>query len=199
MPSHHLISDPYLHEPKGISTANEGMVYVSDGSGSGQWVNWPFGKAFYQHSATGQVITPTPSLIEIDGQGSDTQVTQLPREIRGSGNLWDEINNKLTPIRLNDVYQVRLDLPITLETGTPGELAIQFEAGATSGITNVVATKYTKLGRSTPYETSFDVSLGILTPSIFANGVRIFASVDTGSITIGAPSVFIVKTGDGVL
>lgn len=199
MPSHHLISDPYLHEPKGISTANEGMVYVSDGNGSGQWVNWPFGKALYQHSTTGQVITSTPSLIKIDGQGANTQVTQLPREIRGSSNLWDGTTNKLTSIRLNDVYQVRLDIPITLETGSPSELAIQFEAGATPGITNVVATKYFKLGRATPYETSFDVSLGILTPSIFANGVRVFASVDTGSITIGAPSVFITKIGDGVL
>ena len=34
---HSVIQDPYIHEPKGASTALAGTVYVSNGAGSGSW------------------------------------------------------------------------------------------------------------------------------------------------------------------
>lgn len=34
---HSTITDPYLHEPKGIAAATISKVYVSDGAGSGTW------------------------------------------------------------------------------------------------------------------------------------------------------------------
>lgn len=37
MPEHVTITDPNIHEPKGISTALENQVYVADGAGSGEW------------------------------------------------------------------------------------------------------------------------------------------------------------------
>jgi len=36
--NHNSLTDPELHEPKGISTALAGQIYVADGSGSGDWV-----------------------------------------------------------------------------------------------------------------------------------------------------------------
>lgn len=39
--NHASISDPYLHEPKGISTAEENTVYYANGSGSGTWGKLP--------------------------------------------------------------------------------------------------------------------------------------------------------------
>lgn len=36
---HSAIADPYRHEPKGISTAVDGAIYVADGAGSGSWTN----------------------------------------------------------------------------------------------------------------------------------------------------------------
>lgn len=36
--NHNTLTDPYLHEPKGISTALHGQIYVADGAGSGTWV-----------------------------------------------------------------------------------------------------------------------------------------------------------------
>ena len=38
---HNTISDPEIHEPKGISTAVADKVYMSDGSQSGSWVYPP--------------------------------------------------------------------------------------------------------------------------------------------------------------
>lgn len=35
--NHSALSDPHLHEPKGVSTANANEVYVANGSGSGVW------------------------------------------------------------------------------------------------------------------------------------------------------------------
>jgi len=35
--NHSSLTDPYLHEPKGVAAAASGEVYVSNGSGSGAW------------------------------------------------------------------------------------------------------------------------------------------------------------------
>ena len=41
---HNAITDPDIHEPKGIAAATEGKVYVSDGASSGTW-KYPPAKA----------------------------------------------------------------------------------------------------------------------------------------------------------
>lgn len=38
MPEHVNITDPNIHEPKGVATATSGEVYVANGTGSGAWV-----------------------------------------------------------------------------------------------------------------------------------------------------------------
>ena len=35
---HNLITDPNIHEPKGVASAASGKVYKADGTGSGTWV-----------------------------------------------------------------------------------------------------------------------------------------------------------------
>lgn len=35
---HSAITDPDIHEPKGVAAATAGEVYVADGAGSGDWV-----------------------------------------------------------------------------------------------------------------------------------------------------------------
>jgi hypothetical protein len=37
MPEHSVITDPNIHEPKGVAAASAGQVYVANGSGSGVW------------------------------------------------------------------------------------------------------------------------------------------------------------------
>lgn len=36
---HSTLTDPYLHEPKGIAAANAGEAYIADGLGSGDWTD----------------------------------------------------------------------------------------------------------------------------------------------------------------
>lgn len=35
--NHSTLTDPYLHEPKGVASASSGNVYVANGAGSGVW------------------------------------------------------------------------------------------------------------------------------------------------------------------
>lgn len=42
MTLHSALTDPELHEPKGISTAQSGEAYMADGAGSGSWVVPPY-------------------------------------------------------------------------------------------------------------------------------------------------------------
>ena len=37
--NHSTLTDPYLHEPKGVASASVGKVYVANGSGSGTWTS----------------------------------------------------------------------------------------------------------------------------------------------------------------
>jgi len=37
--NHSTLSDPYLHEPKGVASASSGDVYLANGSGSGAWTS----------------------------------------------------------------------------------------------------------------------------------------------------------------
>lgn len=37
MPEHVSITDPEIHEPKGVAAANSGEVYIADGAASGDW------------------------------------------------------------------------------------------------------------------------------------------------------------------
>lgn len=37
--NHSTLTDPYLHEPKGVAAATNGSVYLANGAGSGAWVH----------------------------------------------------------------------------------------------------------------------------------------------------------------
>lgn len=61
--AHKNLTDPQLHEPKGISAANEGTVYVANGTGSGVWQALPFSALDYSKQS---VTAFTYNLIDID-------------------------------------------------------------------------------------------------------------------------------------
>ena len=77
--NHSSLTDPYLHEPKGVASANANEVYVANGSGSGVWKpHHHFVGAYlafdattpaYTHAATTSptVIDPTLATSVADG------------------------------------------------------------------------------------------------------------------------------------
>jgi len=62
--AHKNLTDPQLHEPKGISAADGGAVYVADGVGSGVWQALPFSALDYTPISTEDITGYTT--IDID-------------------------------------------------------------------------------------------------------------------------------------
>lgn len=198
MPIHSNLSDPELHEPKGVSTATAGRTYVSDGSGSGSWLHVPTGWGYYQHSGSAQSVATTDVKLLINGSGTLTNTNYLPREIRGTGHLWSTASSKLTPIRLGDAYTVRLDLPVTARSAA-AEATLSLDIGGGATPTSVILPKFLNVGKTAPFTLSLDIPLVVLTNTTLLNGIQFFLKVDAGSIDITNPSVTITRIHSGNL
>jgi len=73
------------------------------------------GWGYYQDAESSpatQSITSTASKLQIDGAGVDSDSSFLPREIRGSSELWDTTNDNIIGINAGDAYYTRIDLEI---------------------------------------------------------------------------------------
>lgn len=196
MPLHSVITDPDLHEPKGISTASQGRVYVSNGAGSGSWLHIPSGWGYYQHNGLAQTFNTTDAKLLINGLGILTNSTHLPREIRGTSQLWSTVDNKITPIRVGDSYTVRLDLPITARSAA-NELTVSLDIGGGATPTTVILPKFVGVGKTAPFTVSVDIPLVVLTSTTQLNGIQFFLKVDSGSIDVTNPSITIIRTHSG--
>ncbi len=54
---HRNISDPDLHEPKGVATAAANTAYVANGSGSGTWRRMAQGSVYFENISTPYTLT----------------------------------------------------------------------------------------------------------------------------------------------
>lgn len=196
MPLHSTLTDPNIHEPKSASTATVGKVYVSNGSGSGSWLHVPTGWGYYQDSSSAQTFNTTDAKLTINGSGALTNTSHLPREIRGTGQLW--ASNKITPIRVGDAYSVRLDLPVTART-TAAELTISLDIGGGDTPSTVILPIYVNFDKTAPFTLSMSIPLTVLSSTTQANGIQFFLKVDAGSIQITNPSITIIRTHSGNL
>lgn len=195
---HSALTGAELHEPKGAAAASEGMVYRANGAGSGAWTYLPSGWENAKDDSGAQAFTSTPALLSIDSAGATSDVTQLPREIRGVTTLWDPVGNRIAPITEGDAYELRLDLPVTAESGSPTELTIELDiqAGSTYGGAIKIVERFAGTGRSTPYNISvgFPVFCGA---TFFANGGQFWVYSDTGTVTVTNPGIVIARIHAG--
>ena len=121
---HSNLTDPNLHEPKGISTATADQVYISNGSASGNWrdVNRLPGTGWGQYSNsvyTGTTylnITSTGVVLPFD---TNVNVTQLPITLTGStSSLMDLTTERLLFVSAGDIHSITLSFFIATETGS---------------------------------------------------------------------------------
>jgi len=187
---HNALTDPNLHEPKGVAAATAGKCYVSNGAGSGTWKYIPTGWGYYKDNSSAQTIGSTAVKLSIDGAGSTTSTVYLPYEIRGTGNLWNTTTDKITPINIGDAYDVRLDLPVTGKSGTPAIVTLELDIGGGGTPTIVVVELDTPTSKTPPYNISIAFPIFCLT-TFNTNGGQIFMHTDTGSIDVTAPGIFI--------
>lgn len=106
---HSALTDPNIHEPKGVSSAAAGKVYVANGAGSGSWL-YPSGHAYADMyitgSSTAQTLSAASAKAKLNPTGAWTangfQATTI-----------DATNGQIT-VATGGVYQ--LDFWIVFET-----------------------------------------------------------------------------------
>jgi hypothetical protein len=72
---HFAITDPNIHEPKGIASATAGKVYTANGSGSGTWLlpaGHAYGELYIQGGATAQALAAASALAKLNPTGEWT-------------------------------------------------------------------------------------------------------------------------------
>lgn len=65
--AHKNLTDPQLHEPKGIAAASANTVCVANGSGSGSWISLPF--SYLNYSA--------PAVVDVSGYQAVGTITNV--------------------------------------------------------------------------------------------------------------------------
>ena len=119
---HSLIPDPLRHEPKGISSAASGAVYVANGSGSGTWTN-----------RKSIAVEPVYGIMHLSENTTATSVATAETFVQVAGSFTTGVRfdpdfsaNYLT-VNHNAVYAVHLDL-VFVQTGANSEV-YQFATG----------------------------------------------------------------------
>jgi len=190
--THSSLTDPYLHEPKGAAAASDGQVFIADGAGSGAFAFTPTGWGHYKDDAAAQTFNTTAAKLSIDGAGSSSESGYLPLDIRGSAELWDTTNDKITPVAVGDQYDLRIDLPVTGKTGSPTLLTLELDISGAASPTTVIVSRDISTSKTPPYTIS--VGFPIFTLSSFVtNGGQLFFKTDTGTVDITAPAILVAR------
>jgi hypothetical protein len=193
MPEHSTITDPYLHEPKGVASTQQGKFYVANGAGSGTWKYLPTGWGSYTDNAGDQIFDTTATKLLVNKLGASLE-TKLPWAIRGVGTLLS--SSKLTPVASGDSYVVRVTLPVTAKSGTPKTILITADIGTGTTISIPISVEESAVTRTPPYTNTANFLL-FTADTAFANGVQFFVNTDVGSITVTNPSIFISRISAG--
>jgi hypothetical protein len=193
---HSSLTGTALHEPKGVASASNKMVYIADGAGSGAWTYFPTGWEHSKDNASAQTFNTSAAQLSIDGAGSASQKSYLPPAIRASGALWNTTDDAITPIALGDAYSVRVDLPITAKSGSPNTILVQLDIGGTGSPSVVIVNESIAVPGSVPYTLTLSYPL-FVGATFLANGCEIFLSTDTGTVGITAPAITIIRDHAG--
>lgn len=106
---HSVLTDPQLHEPKGVSTAASGKVYVANGSGSGAWqfiAGHSYGDLYITASSVSQTLSAASALAKLNPTGAWTA--------NGYQNITPSAANGQFTITQAGIYQ--LDFWVVFET-----------------------------------------------------------------------------------
>lgn len=145
-----------------------------------------------------QTFTTTPAKLQIDGGGSASNSSYLPREIRGSAELWDTTNDKITPIDVGDTYDCRVSIRVTSKTGTPNVVILKLDIGGSASPTNVILEAPLNAGKTAPFTLTYSFPIFCLSTFI-ANGGQVFLETDIGSVTVSTRSIFLQRNFKGDL
>ena len=187
---HSTLTDPNLHEPKGIAAASADQVYRSNGSGSGTWTNanrlpgtgWGQYTNTTYTGTTALAISTTEVLVPFT---TDAVVTQLPINYAGTtSSLMDLATEKLLFVTSGDLHAVTLTYKIYSTSGSPATMDLNMY-GSSDGTTYA-----TLLGSTTVNLTKgagqviTQTSLFPVNSNMVSYGAKIYLVTNTGTANI---------------
>ena len=110
---HAVLTDPQLHEPKGVSTAASGKVYRANGSGSGVWVfpsGHAYGELFIDNGVTAQTLPAASAKAKLNPTGEWTT--------NGNANVTLSAANGTITILQGGEYQLNFWVSFTTASAT---------------------------------------------------------------------------------
>lgn len=137
MAEHNTLTDPQLHEPKGIATADTDQIYIANGAGSGAWTTPPYttldlGVWDYNDAATSTTpialtLANTDYELTNDGAGTFTNTTYKLVDV---GDIWNVSTNRFdwSGLSLGDTVDIRTDITWT-SSGANQTLTLSLELG----------------------------------------------------------------------
>jgi hypothetical protein len=191
--SHSTLTDPYLHEPKGVGTATAGYTYRSNGAGSGAWEKIQ-GFSQYEDSRT-TVGSPTMTIAtgvrtQIINDGGALTLERPPSDATAS--LWNTTTNKHVPIALFDTYDIRLGFNAEDYSGTDPYLRCELDIGGGLGVIFSQTIPLLKSGVEQACIFAFPVFTG--TTYIVNGGTFYLTYVGTAPCNIFDTSILISRT-----
>jgi hypothetical protein len=137
MTEHVNLIDPYIHEPKGVTTAEAGSTYVADGNGGGAWVDHIVGtvsQGVYNYEDVTTATTPialTLADTEYELTNDAAGVQSYTKGLDGLDSMWDEVTNRIIftegdVLAVGDTVDFRLDV-IAETTTVNTSLTIELE------------------------------------------------------------------------
>lgn len=170
-----------------ITDKNQAVRFVSNGT------NWDIlsphninGWAIYDDLAsttTAVSVNNQKKQIEIDGLGTTTETTYLPV---GISSLWDSVSNKITPAKLGDAYDIRVDFKV--DPGTINDYANFILDIGTDLAPNPIVNRsitFKKTGIS-----SFSIGFPMASIAEFmTNGGRLFIDTSVSGSTIDVSDI----------
>ncbi len=199
---HSSLTDPNLHEPKGISTASANQLYLSNGSGSGTWTNanrFP-GTGWGKYTNTTYVgttalaVSTTPVLLPFT---TNDNVSQLPISLTGTtSSLMNLSTETLQFVAAGDLHSITLTMEVYSTSGTPVTMDITlFGSSDGSSYATLLGETTVNLAKGAG-QVITESSLFPVTSDMVSHGARIYVTTNTGTailINIGLISARVHK------
>lgn len=163
---HKDLTDDNIHEPKGITTALDGQVYVADGANGGEWLfpsGYAFGELYITAGSVSQTLSTSSGTAKLNPTGGWT--TNGNNNVTLSG-----ANGTITILQAGE-YQLTFYITFSTASATAGaKYNFHYAVNGTPATRKVVVAK---------------VSNGADTLHCSASGLATFAENDVVSIYVG--------------
>lgn len=187
---HSSLSDPNLHEPKGVSTAAANTAYLANGSGSGAWtpVNRLPGTGWGKYTnanyvdTTALAISTTEVLVPFD---TNADVSQLPISLAGStSSLMNLSTETLQFVSAGDLHSLTFTYTVYSVASTPTTMDLKLY-GSSDGTTydTLLGETTVSLGKGAG-QVITESSLFPVTANMVTHGARIYLRTNTGTANI---------------